>query len=51
MVDETSYESPLKDIEDAERASMDISDVGEGIATKSELHAAFGPDDDAEVEK
>tara|TARA_R100001082_G_scaffold107908_1_gene82414 strand:+ start:2651 stop:5041 length:2391 start_codon:yes stop_codon:yes gene_type:complete len=51
MVDETSYESPLKDIEDAERASMDMSDVGDGLATQSELDEAFGPDYDAEVEK
>ena len=51
MVDETSYESPLKDIEDAERASMDMSDVGDGLATQSELDEAFGPDYDAEVEE
>ena len=51
MVDETSYESPLKDIEDAERASMDMSDVGDGLATQSEIDQAFGPDYDAEVEE
>ena len=36
MVDETNYENPLKEIEDAERASMDTSDDFEGMATKAE---------------
>ena len=44
MVDETNYENPLKEIEDAERASMDTSDDFEGMATKAEIEKSFGPD-------
>jgi len=51
MVDETNYENPLKEIEDAERASMDMSDVSDGLASKSEMDEAFGPDYDAALQE
>ena len=51
MADETNYESPLKDIEDAERASMDMSDVSDGLASKQEMDEAFGPDYEAALQE
>ena len=44
MVDETNYGNPLKDIEDAERASMDMSDQSDALASKAEVEETFGPD-------
>jgi hypothetical protein len=44
MVDETNYENPLKEIEDAERASMDMSDQSDELASKAEVEETFGPD-------
>ena len=51
MVDETNYKNPLKDIEDAERASMDMSEESGGLASKSEMDEAFGPDYDAALQE
>ena len=51
MVDETNYENPLKEIEDAERASMDMSDDFEGMATKEEVEKSFGPEYEEELQK
>ena len=51
MVEETNYKNPLKDIEDAERASMDMSEESGGLASKSEMDEAFGPDYDAALQE
>lgn len=51
MVDETNYQNPLKDIEDAERASMDMSDVSDGLASKAEVEEAFGPEYEAALQE
>ena len=65
MVDETNIDNPpkgldnlpkgldnpLRDIEDAERASMDMSDVSDGLASKQEMADAFGPDYDAALQQ
>ena len=51
MVDETNYENPLKEIEDVERASMDMSDESGGFASQAEMDEAFGPDYEAALQE
>ena len=50
MTDEINN-NPLKDIEDAERQSMDMSEVSDGLASKQEMGEAFGPDYEAALQE
>ena len=50
MTDEINN-NPLKDIEDAERQSMDMSEVSDGLASKQEMDEAFGPDYEAALQE